>query len=121
MLDLLPKISTLKLGADFSAENILSLTVSGKDEQQSEELRSGIDGLLGMAKLLGGQAVQEIGLESPEAGKRIEEVLGSLAATRTGNDVRIAIARPDGFDDAMRSMVALAREQAKEVNRMRNK
>jgi hypothetical protein len=120
MLDLVPKISELKLHADFAGENIMSLTISGKDESQSEELRSGVDGLLAMAKLFGGQAVQEVGRESPEAGKMLAEILGSLAATRTGNDVLIAIARPDGFDDAMRAMIIDARARAEGVREMNN-
>ncbi len=117
MMDLVMKVSTVRYSMDLQTDNLMSLIMTGRDESQAEELRSGLDALLGMAKMMGGQGVGELGDMSPEMGAAASEMLQSLRATRQGNEVSILISRPAGFDDAVDKGMLAMQAAAVEVDR----
>ena len=104
MLDLLLKANNIRLSLDLADGDLLTLAVEGKDEQSAVELKGGLDGMLGMAKMMGGQGVEQLKQADAQAGGVLEEILNSLNAEQDGMDIIVAIPRPEGFNDAVRNM-----------------
>ncbi len=102
MLDLLTKANNLRFSMDMDKENILTLAATGKDSEGAEEIRGGLDGLLGMAKFAGMNGVNMI--PDPEVQGVAKSVLNSLKATRKENEVTVSIPKPKGFNDAMKKL-----------------
>lgn len=100
MLDLIDNAGDLSICIDFDSDNLLSIAATGNNEEDAEELRGGLDGLLGMAKMFGGAAAGEI--PDADMADMAKEFLESLQATRDGMTVRIDIPRPEGFENAIR-------------------
>ena len=108
MLDLVSKMKQVRLSVDLKdGGNLLSFGAAGTDEEAAEELRSGLDGMLGMAKMMGGSAVEEIRAQDEGMADVVAAILGSLAAKRDGTDVEIVIPKPEGFEDAIQSMMEM--------------
>ncbi len=105
MLDLVDNAEDVRLSIDPDGSNLLELAATGVDESQAEELRGGLDMLLGFAKLGGKNMLPMAGLEEKSA-QTFGELLESLAAKRDGRNVVIAIPRPEGFVDAMKEGIA---------------
>ncbi len=98
VFDLVNMAKDVRLGADLEAENLLTVTATAQDEDQAKQLRSGLDGLLGIAKFTGQQHLSALESESPEDAKIARELFDSLKATRDGVQVHVRIPRPDLFD-----------------------
>ena len=106
MIQLMDNMADLRLTFDLDAPKMLSLAMTGKDEEQAIELQGGLDGILGMAKMFGGQATQDI--PDPELAKAAKGIVMGLKATRDGNNVAIDIARPANLEDAIRGAIDMA-------------
>ncbi len=117
-LDLATLAKSLRFGADTEKSPLFFLSLGCANETEAEQLRAGLDGLVGMAKLAGRQRVDEISAASPESGKMAGDMLAGLAATREGNQVTIEIARPDGFTATLGKLAGTMRKRAAEVNAM---
>ena len=112
-LDLIDNAENFRLSLDFDADNMLVFAATGVDESQSEDLRSGLDAVMGMAKLGGKQALPMM-IPDPDAIKVAGEVLDSLKATAEGTEVQIAIPKPSGFDEVIKKTV----DQVKQMQQM---
>lgn len=97
-LGLIDNMKNLRLGIDFSNENLLTIEATGVDEKQAKELQGGLDAILGMGKMLGGMQVAGLAEQDPEAGAVVSQVLGALTANREGNEVSVAIPHPEGLE-----------------------
>lgn len=106
MLDLIDNASDLSICIDFDSDNLLSIAANGNNEEDAEELRGGLDGLLGMAKMFGGAQAGQI--PDPDMAKMAKDFFESLKATRDGLTVRIDIPHPEGFDKAVRQALEMA-------------
>lgn len=106
ILGLIENAEDLSICIDFDSDNLLSIAATGKDEEKAEELRGGLDGLLGMAKMLGSSGVDEI--PDPDMAKLAKDFLDSLRATRDGLTVRIDIPHPEGLDEAIKQALEMA-------------
>ena len=108
MFDLVNKTSNLGLAMDFKdGGNLLSLMFNGADDEAAEELRGGLDGMLAMAKLFGGQAVEEMRQQDEGMADTMSSILRSLSAKRDGSRVDIVIPKPDGFEDTLKSLMQM--------------
>lgn len=106
MLDLIDNASDLSICIDFDSDNLLSIAATGNNEDDAEELRGGLDGMLGMAKMFGGAQANEI--PDPDMAKMAKDFFESLQATRDGLTVRIDIPHPEGFDEAVKQALEMA-------------
>lgn len=100
LLGMVDNAADLRVSIDFDSKNLLSIGATGVSESDAEELRGGLDGLLGMAKMFGGAGADQI--PDPDMAKMAKSVLDSLKATRDDLDVHIDIPRPDGFSKAVK-------------------
>lgn len=108
MLDLFNKANDFRIAIDLKdGGNILKIASHGTDEEAAEELRSGLDGMLGMAKMMGGGAVEELRAQDEGLADVMSAILSSLNATRDGTNVEIAIPKPDGFEDAIKGIMEM--------------
>lgn len=101
MIQLMDNMSDLRLSFDLDADTMLSLAMTGKNDEDAAELQGGLDGMLGMAKMFGGPATKDI--PDAELAKAAEGIVMGLKATRDGNDVSINIARPENLVEAVKS------------------
>ena len=76
-IDLFEKISTLQLALDLDADPLLALSMEGKDDESTKTLQQGLEGLLGMARFSGKQAVAQLAQGNPELGKVATAILAS--------------------------------------------
>jgi hypothetical protein len=102
-LDLVDNMKNLRLAIDISGDNLVSLQATGVDPENAEELRSGLDSLLGIAKLGGMAQVEQMKEQDPDAAAVAGALLKSLKATAEGNEVSVVIAKPAGFDEAVKN------------------
>jgi Protein of unknown function (DUF1559) len=105
---------SIRIGADPEKSPMCALILGCADETRAEELRAGLDGLLGMLKLLGGQGAEAISEVSPEASELVGDIWAALAAKREGNQVSIEIARPEGFSETIARLAKSVRKRADE-------
>ena len=101
MIQLMDNMADLRLTFDLDADTMLSLSMTGKSEEDAIELQGGLDGMLGMAKMFGAGAADEI--PDPELAKAAKGIIMGLQATREGNDVSINIARPANLIEAVKA------------------
>ena len=90
--------SVLRLGLDFSGENLLWLTATGHDGDAATRVNGILGGLMAMGKGMGGQFLPMAG---PDAQAPGQAILDSLATTVDGNDVNITIPKPEGLEKAL--------------------
>lgn len=116
-LDLVDNAANVRFSFDPDDTILLQLAATGVDASQAEELRSGIDAALGIAKM-GGTAALNMAENNPEADEMTamllsdpnmmsaaRGILGSLSAKSEGNEVMVTIPRPDGFTEAVSSLM----------------
>jgi len=108
MLDMVNKMHNVRMAIDLKdGGNLLAMGMASTDEETAEDLRGGVDGILGFAKLGAGRAVEQIREMDEGAGKVVSEILKSLKATRDGSDVQIIIPKPEGFEDAIEAIIRM--------------
>ncbi|MEM9413374.1 MAG: hypothetical protein AAGA30_19855, partial [Planctomycetota bacterium] len=103
-LDLINDLAGITLGVDFDSDTMLMLRASGKNEEGTEKLFSGINGLLGMGRFFGQQSLTNAPLD--EAAKGVfKEMLNSLKANTEGDVISVDIKKPEKFDDVIGQMM----------------
>jgi hypothetical protein len=107
-MNLILAANDIRLSLDLSDGNLLTLAATGKDDAKATELQSGLDGILGMGKMMGAGGVEQLKQQSPDAGRVLGDIINSLTAKRDGNDVVVAIPRPEGFEKAVMEMMAMS-------------
>lgn len=108
ILGLVDKMNDLRIAIDLDdGGNLISLGMICGDEEAAEEVRSGIDGLLGMGKMMAGSQIDGLREMDANLADVASAVLASLAAKRNGSDVQIIIPKPDGLDEAIQSGMSM--------------
>ncbi len=102
-LELVDNMKNLRLSVDVSGANLITLRTAGVDSEQAAELQSGLDALLGMAKIGAGEPVKQLKQQDPVLSGMLETVLTSLEAKVDGDEVSVVIPKPAGFDDAVKN------------------
>jgi hypothetical protein len=106
-LDLVDNLKDLRLSLDFSGANMLTLRATGVGESEAEEVRGGLDSILGIAKMAGGAQAAALKQQNEAAGEAIEEILKSLEAKNEGVEISVVIPKPAGFEAAVKSAVEM--------------
>lgn len=117
-LEEINKIATLSLSLDMLDEKILTLAIDGRSEEDAQALLDTLNGLLNMAKFGAGAQLEELHQASPQTGRMMNSLLGSLKSTRTDQTVRLAIPKPAGFDEAIAETLARTEQAAARVRDM---
>lgn len=100
-VELIPKISTVRLTLDGSDDTLLSLAIDGKDEGAAGELFEALEGAFGMAKMAAAEGIDELSKAMPKAGAVAGELVQALNSKKTGKAVTLNIPRPAGLADAI--------------------
>ncbi len=124
-LDLIDNSNSIVLSSGLSSStNLLTLTADGKDKEQAEELASGLDGILGTAKMgagfIFGQMENDMPKEAASGINMLKRMVSELAAKQKGNAVKIEIAKPEGFQKTMATFLSMAEAQSKVTTRKNN-
>ncbi len=112
-LDLIDNSKNLRMGIDFDAANLIEISATCYDSAQSEELRSGLDSVLGMAKIAGKNGSNQ-GIPDPAVKDVADQILDSLEATADGDTVAIIIPKPGDFNNAIGNLANQAIESMSE-------
>ena len=118
-LDLIDNMKSLIISFDLTGDNLLTIIGEGKNDDEAEEFKSGVDSLLGVAKLGGQMALGQV-QDMPEATDIGKKILDSLNATREGTSVRVVVPKPEGFAEAVMKLQSFAKAQAEQTIRMNN-
>ncbi len=105
VLNLILSANDIRLSMDLAGGDLLTLAATCKDEENATKFHEGLDGLLGMGKMFGAGGVEQLKQQSPDAGRVLGEILKSLKANREGNDVVLAIPKPEGFEKAVQDLI----------------
>ncbi len=117
-IDLINKASDLRISMDLDGDHLLLFSAAGVDESNAEELRKGLDGVMGLAKMSAQQMMPMIAGQDPESAKVVGKLVESLAATRDGLEVHIGVPKPAGFDEAVLRLAEQAKKSAAQTNEM---
>lgn len=104
-INLILNVNDVRLSMDLAGGDLLTLAATGKDDENTKKFHEGFDGILGMGKMFGAGGVEQLKEQSPEAGRVLGEILNSLSAKRDGNDVVVAIPKPEGFEEAIQGLI----------------
>jgi hypothetical protein len=111
-LELIPKISTVRLSLDGSDKTLLSLAIDGKDEAAAEELFGALEGLLGMAKMSSAEGIKQLRENSPKMAEAATAIVEALNSKRSGKTVSLDIPRPEGLGDLIKEAAGAAEESS---------
>ena len=75
-------------------------------ESEAEEVRGGLDSILGIAKMAGGAEAAAVKQQDEAAGAALEAILKSLEAKTEGTEISVVIPKPAGFEEAVKSAVS---------------
>jgi len=101
-LGLIDNIKDLRLSLDFSNKNLLTLNANGVDQENTDELKGGLDSLFFLAKAAGKPSLKQMQERAPELAKVGNAVLDSLEAKTAGTNVSVSIPRPEGLVEAIK-------------------
>lgn len=104
-LGLIDNMKDLRISLDFAGKNLLTLNATGVSEDEAEELKSGLDSLLGTAKFAGQAGLAQMREMDPGGADVAAKILDSLNAKSSGTEVSVAIPKPEGFDKAIENAV----------------
>ena len=119
MLGLVDNFESLNLTLDLSGEELLALRGLGKSDTDAEELRGGLNGLLGMAKL-GASGMQAELQKAPKAAAMLDGVMKDLNTSGEGREVNIIIGRPAEMEAGVTELLVMTRAAAKVTARQNN-
>ena len=97
LLSFLENLDALRMAMDLDSPSLLSLVLTGKDDQTATAMKAQIDGLITVAQAQGKQMVGQL---PPKTQPVVSALLDALKTTRDGNDIGLTLPRPAGFEDA---------------------
>ncbi|TWT98453.1 DUF1559 family PulG-like putative transporter [Stieleria varia] len=117
-VDMVTKMSTLSIVADPDDSPMLLLTTTGKDAEAATAIEATLNGVLGMARVGGQQAVDSMKESDPELAAAGASILASLQAKRNDSVVTVEIQRPAGLEEALSAAITKARGTAQRMKGM---
>lgn len=102
-LAIVDDVSTLSLAVDLDNANLLSIVATAKDEESTKNLNAAINGLLGMGRLMGTQALSAGDMDEASQ-NTMKELLGSLKTKVNANEVTVTVPKPAGFKAMMEKL-----------------
>ena len=99
-IQLVNNVENLNLTLSPNAKEMFEVRIKGKDDAKAVELRDGLNGLLGIAKLSTGGMFQEL-KEYPALSKTMRAMLQDLRAVGEGTAVDIIVRKPESFAAAL--------------------
>jgi hypothetical protein len=100
-MDLINNVQDLSIMIGMDGEDLLTIKARGVDDEKSKELKSGVDALLGLAKMSMQQFMPMVEGADPDAAKMLGVVSKALKAKGTGREVILKIPTPKGLGDYM--------------------
>ncbi len=104
-LDLVPKISTIRLTLDGKDPTLMSLAIDGKDEAAAGELFEAMEGLLGMAKMGATPGIEQMKEKLPLMATAATALVEALNSKKAGRTVSLTIPRPSNFSEAIKEAI----------------
>jgi len=95
-------LAGLSVSMDVDSKQMLGLTFIAKDAKGAENMKDGLNGLLGLAKM---QAQQGMAMLQDDQKAAAEQVMDALKAKTDGTAVMIQIPKPDGFEEMIGGML----------------
>ena len=95
-------LAGLSVSMDMDSKQMLGLTFIAKDAKGAENMKDGVNGLLGLAKM---QAQQGMAMLQDEQKAAAEQVMDALKAKTDGTAVMIQLPKPDGFEKMIGGML----------------
>ena len=121
-LELIDNAKTIVFTQSLASDTLATLMIEGANEADAQELKEGLEGLMGTAKI----AMPAL-LANVRAAKVSEKTIGvlktivdDLEATIEGNNVSIVLEKPEGFVEAVNEIQIAVRKQAKAVSKLNN-
>ena len=111
-------VETCSIGFGGQGETMLSISVTGKDEQATNSVYESVNGLLYIARIAARVGIRQLQVDDPEAVAVLKTLAEQLRAKRNGNQVSINVRKPENFDRAMGKLIAEARRAAEITNKM---
>ena len=99
--ELLNNINNLRISIDLDADELLTISATGKDEELAEEFADGLDSLLMFAKM----GLNPANAPNEDAAAVMQEISGALKANLDGNEVNIKIPHPEGFGKVLEQLM----------------
>lgn len=103
--ELIGTISDMHITIDMDGDNLLTIGMTGKSEEEAEEIAGGLNSLIGMGQMVGMGQIGQLKQVSPDLGGMAEKMLEALTAGQTGEDVSVKLIHPEGLAAAIKGMM----------------
>ncbi len=98
-IDLVNNVQDLSIMVGMDGGDLLTIKARGLDDEKSKELRSGVDAMLGLAKMSMQQFMPMVESSDPDAAEMLGVISKALKAKGTGQEVLVKIPTPKGLGD----------------------
>ena len=119
-LELIDNAKSIVFTQSMASDELATLLIEGINEAEAKELKDGLEGILGSAKLAMPGVITEMkrGLKVSEKSTGVvKTMVDDLEATVEGTSVSIVLKKPEGFEEAVGEIQLAVRGQAKVVSR----
>ena len=117
-LDLIDNADSLTLAQSWTGKNLLSLVVQGKDDSEAEELKEGLDSLVGIAQMGAKSFLSRGPADAKESLAFGRTLIESLAVAQDGTVVKLELPKPEGFEESLKTASDEMRAQAAKIAKM---
>lgn len=118
MVDVLDNAESMSLSIDLDQDNFLAFQAIGIDEENANELRGVVDGLLGMAKMASAREIEMMKDDTPATAEVFDALMQSMRATGEGRNVDLVLKKPEGLAEAIVETLGNVRKSAERVVKM---
>ena len=119
-LELIDNAKSIVFTQSMASDELATLLIEGINEAEAKELKDGLEGILGSAKLAMPGVITEMkrGLKVSEKSTGVvKTMVDDLEATVEGTSVSIVLRKPEGFEEAVGEIQLAVRGQVKVVSR----
>lgn len=114
-IDLLDKGAFMSLAIDASGDQLVHMTMDGHNAEETQAINTVVAGLLQLANFGAAGSINDMRSQSPKMADMMSNLLKSLGTTVSGNTVSVTVAKPEGFEDALKEGMAAAQVAAQQV------
>lgn len=105
MMNVFKEMKSMSMSFDLAGKNLMTMQSTGKTAESATKIKETLDGVLFMAKQGGKQAVGQMKNDNPEGAKTVGAILDGMNANQKGDDVTVAVPRPEGFEKTVMGFV----------------
>lgn len=104
LISFIENLDAMRLAIDLDASSLITLVLTGKDDQSTTMMQAQLDSIVLLAQSQGAEKLSQL---PPKSQPVVSDLLKTLKTQRDENDISLVLTRPDGFEDALAELTKL--------------